>query len=83
MVTASDMVMHHVLVILTLAFIQGHTGVNHDTNKCSISSETVEAIPIKLAVKIVRPKVYIIFSQSDDLALYSRSELRLNLTHVK
>ena len=25
-VTASDMRMHHVLIILTLTFIQGHTG---------------------------------------------------------
>ena len=30
-------------------------------------------------MKIFRPKVYIIFSQSDDLDLHSRSQLRLKL----
>ena len=78
-VTASDMKMHHVLIILTLTFTQGHTYLNHENNKCSIISETVQAIPIRFAVKIVRLKVCIIFSQSDDLALYSRSQLRLKL----
>ena len=29
MVTASDMVMHHMFIILTLIFIQGHTYLNH------------------------------------------------------
>ena len=36
-------------------------------------------MPIKFAVKIVRLKVYIIFSQSDDLDLHSRSQLRRKL----
>ena len=73
------MLMHHVFIILTLIFIQGHAGLNHEYNKCSIISETVEAIPIKLAVKVVRLKVNVTFSQSDDLALHSRSQLRLKL----
>ena len=30
---ASDMTMHHVLIILTLTFIQGHTDQNHENNK--------------------------------------------------
>ena len=34
-VTSSDMTMHHVLCILTLTFIQGHTVLNHENNKCS------------------------------------------------
>ena len=38
----------------------------------------IQTIPIKFTVKIVRLKVYLIFSQSDDLALYSRSQQRLN-----
>ena len=50
-VTASDMKMHHVLIILS--FIQGHTYLNHENNICSIISETVEAMPIMSAVKIV------------------------------
>ena len=29
-VTASDMRMHHMLIILTLTFIQGHTDLNHE-----------------------------------------------------
>ena len=61
MVTASDVVMHHMLIILTMTFIQGHTDLNHENNKCSIISETVQAIPIEFAVRIVRLKVYIIF----------------------
>ena len=79
LVTASDMVMHHVFIIVTLTFIQGHTDLNHENNKCSIILETVQAIPIKFDVKIVRRKVLIIFSQSDDLALHSRSQLCLKL----
>ena len=83
MVRTSDMVMHHVLIILSLTFIQGHTILNDDNNKCSIISENVQAIPIKFAVKIARLKGennnnYII-PQSDDLAFHSRSELRLKL----
>ena len=52
-VTASEMVMHRVLIILTLTFMHGHTGLNHANNKCSIFSETVEVILIRFVVKIV------------------------------
>ena len=55
-VTVSDMVMHPMLIILTLTFIQAHTYLNHENNKCLIISETVCAIPIKFTVKIVRLK---------------------------
>ena len=58
MVTASNMRMHHVLIILTLTFTEGHTDLNHEHHSCSIISETVQAMPIKLAVKLVRLKVY-------------------------
>ena len=34
-------------------------------------------MPIKFVVKIVQLKVYIIFSQSNDLNLHSRSQLHL------
>ena len=57
MVTASDMLMHHVLIILTLNFIQGHTDLNHENNTSLIISETIQAMPIKFAVKIVRLQV--------------------------
>ena len=57
-VTASDMRMHHVLMILALIFIQVHTYLNHENNKCLIISETIQAMPTKFAVKIVQLKVY-------------------------
>ena len=80
-VTASDIIMHHVLIILTLTFVQGHTDLNNE-NKCLIISETVQTMPIKFAVKIVRLKVYMIFSQSDDIAVHSRWHCVSNLTSV-
>ena len=52
MVTASDMRMQHVLIILTLIFIQGHTDLNCKNDKCSIISETFQTMPIKFAVKM-------------------------------
>ena len=52
-VTATDMRMHLVLSILTLSFIQGHTDLDHENTKCLIILETIEAMPIKFAVKIV------------------------------
>ena len=57
-VTASDTRMHLVLIILTLTFIQGHKDLNHENNKCLMISETVQAMRIKFAVKIVQLKVY-------------------------
>ena len=41
-VTASDMRMHHMLIILTLTFIPGHTDLilHHKNNKCLIISES-------------------------------------------
>ena len=53
-VTASDMLMHHLLTILTLTFIQDHSGLDHENKKClNIISEIVQAIPIKFAVRAV------------------------------
>ena len=76
-VTASDSRMHDVFIIWTLTFIQGHTELNHEDSNCSIISQTVEAIPIMLAVEIARLKVYQSFSQSDDLDLHLRLQVRL------
>ena len=53
-VTASDMIMHRDLIIVTLTLIQGHTNLNLENNECLIISETIPAMPIKFAVKIVR-----------------------------
>ena len=52
--TATDMGMHRVLIILTLTFIQGHTDRNHENNKCLIISEIIQAMPINVAAKTVR-----------------------------
>ena len=60
-VTASEMQMHYVLIIVTLTFIQDHTYRKHENNKCSIISQTVQAISIAFSVKLVRLKVYINF----------------------
>ena len=79
MVTASDMGMHHVLLILPLTFIQGHTDLTRENNKFSIISETVQAMTVKFAVKIVRLMVSYNHCQFDDLGLHSRSQLRLKL----
>ena len=68
-VTASVREMHQVLIILTLTFIQGHTDLNHENHKCLLILETVKGMPISFSVKIVRLKIYVIFCQSDDLAL--------------
>ena len=75
--TASVTRMHYVLTILTLTFIQGRTDLTRESNKYSIISETVQAMPTKLVLEIVRRKVYIIFSRSDDINLHSSSQLRL------
>ena len=45
------------LIILTLTFIQGHTDLDHEKDKCSIISETIQAVPITFAVKIVQHAV--------------------------
>ena len=59
MVTASDMWMHHVIIILTLTFIQGNTYLNHQNNKClTIKFRNYSSNAAKLAVKTVRLKVY-------------------------
>ena len=54
-VTASDMLMQHMLIILILTFIQGHTDLNHGNNKCLI---IIYAMPIRFAVEKVQLKVY-------------------------
>ena len=79
-VTASDLRMHHVLIILTLTCIQGHTDRNHEHNKCLIISETIEAMPITFAVDSPT-KVLYDHCQSNDLDLHSRSQVRLKLDY--
>ena len=37
--------MHHVLIMLTLNFVHGHTDLNPESNKWSSISETAQAMP--------------------------------------
>ena len=79
-VTASVTRMHHVFMTLTLTFIQGHTDLNHDNTKCVIISDTVQAMPIKFAVKVGSPTKGLYDScQPDQFDLHSRSQVRLKL----
>ena len=80
-VTASDMRMHLVLIILPLTFIQGHADLNHENNKCLIISEIIQTMPTTFAVKIVRLKRVYDHCQYDDLDLNSRSQVRLKVDY--
>ena len=73
-VTASITTMYHMQTTLTLTFVESHTDLTHENNKCSTISETVQAMPNKFAVNIVRRKVNLNFCQSDDVDLHSRSQ---------
>ena len=64
-VTASDIIMHHMLSTLTLTIQRSHR-----YTKYLKIFPCFQAMPITFAVKIVRLKVYIICSQSDDLDLH-------------
>ena len=77
------MVLDQFLIISTLTFIQGHLDLKHQHN-CSIVSETVQAIPIMFAVRIIRLKFYITVCvfQSDDLLFTQGHNCVSNLTHV-
>ena len=74
MVTATDMRMQHVLIV-TLIFIHRHTYLYHESNYRSYLLETLQALSITFAVKMIGPNVYTLFSQSDDLDLLTMSQL--------
>ena len=80
MVTASDMGMRNILIIMTLTFIQGHADLNHENNKCLIISETIQAIPIKFAGKTVRLKAYINIASPMTLLFTQGPNCASNLT---
>ena len=82
-VAASGMSMHRVLIIATLTFtIQRDTDVNHENHKCSIISETVQAIPHQVCCEDSPTKGLYNRFQSDDLALHSRSPVRFKRDKV-
>ena len=68
--------MHHVLIILTLTFIWGHTDLNHKNNSF-IVSDTIQAMPIKFCCENSPTKGLYDHCQSDDLDLHSRSQVHL------
>ena len=74
-VTASVTRMLHMLIVLTLTFIQGHIIMKIID---LIISETVQAILMKFTLNIFSQKVCIIFSQFD-VDFRSRSQLHLKL----
>ena len=77
-VTVSVTRMHHVFIILTLIFIQGHTDLNHENNKCLIISSNAHQVCCEH-----RPtKGLYDQCQSDDLDLHSRSLVRLKLNYL-
>ena len=68
--------MHHVLIMLTLTFIEGHSDLNHENKKClkiGKKEKNIQAMLIKSAVKIGWLDV------SDDIDLHSRSQMSLKL----
>ena len=80
------MIIHHVLITLALTFIQGHTDLNHENTLNLMIFETVTAMTIKFAVKIVvRLKVYIIFARPMTLTfnLGHNYVLLLDMTNIK
>ena len=79
-VTVFDMRMHHVLIILILTFIQGHTNHNRKNNKCLIISATIQAMTIEFAVKIVRLKVYLTIAGPTTLTFTQGQQRVSNVT---
>ena len=71
--------MHHVLIIVTLTFTQGHTYLNHE-KKSLIISETIQAMPITFAVQIVQLKVYMTTASPMTLAFIQGHNRVLNVT---
>ena len=66
----------------SLASILGQTDLNHDNNKCLIISETVQAMPIKFALKITQLKVYMIFTIPMTVTFTQGHKCIANLTIV-
>ena len=79
-VTASFTRMHHVLILLTLPFIQGHTDRHHEHNKGSIMSDTIQAMPTTFAVQIVRLKVHMTIAGPMTLTFIQGHKCVSNLT---
>ena len=72
-VFASDMIMHHMLIILTSTFIHGHTDLNRENNKSWIILEDFKQCgdAHHVCCEDIQTKgQYIIFSQSKEQPLF-------------
>ena len=47
--------MHHLLIVLTVTFIQGQCNLNHENNGVLLFQKLLKAIPITFAVKMYSP----------------------------
>ena len=74
--------MHRMLIILTLTFIEGHTYLNHEHNKCLNILETIQAMPIEFAVKVVRLKVHMAIVSPMTLTFIQGHKFVSNLTNL-
>ena len=77
-VTASGMRMHHVLIILTLTFIQGHTDQNHENNNFDYFKKICKQWPS--IVKRVWLSIYMTIGSTITLAFIQGHKCISNLT---
>ena len=82
MVDASDMIMHHVLSILTLTFIQGHTDLNRENNKCFDCFRSHLSNAHQICCEDSPTKGLCNLCQYDDLDLHVRLHMRLKLFYI-
>ena len=82
-VTASDMRMHHVLLMLTLTFIQCHTDLNHEKIIMFDSFRNCSGNADHVCCEDSRPTNGLSdHCQSEDFDLHSRSQVRLKLDNL-
>ena len=72
--------MHHMLIILTLTVFECHTDQDLENNDCLIISETVQAMPIRRDVEIVRLYVYISIASPTTVTFIQGHKCVSNLT---
>ena len=56
-------------MVLTLTFTQGHTDLNHENNKCSIISETVQAMGVYCSEYYIYRSIYIYWGSETEWGL--------------
>ena len=76
---ATDMRMNHVLIILTLTFVQVHTELNHEKNKMFDYFRNYSSNARHVCREDRPTKGLCDQCRTDDLGLHTRSQLRLKL----